>query len=219
MWYPFSAGINPQLAKVDSMGKRTGKSAAAASKTEMVQVGPSAFINIVKENPVSDITVTESARATVPATTVYNLTQEQIDAAIEAGDIVQGGIVDVTIKAGAAGNAKDEAQPYEQLLGVTFDGMVLLSGGKQEPQTPRGDDKVDGRTDEQKAKGAPDHFNYGLDLEVKRTLRKQLETEISGPSKIIERTAKLLFEQKMFPSMDAARAHVKSMRAEAGLDS
>ena len=205
------------------MAKRTRRTAANKAVDTTIPVVTATVGTTVQETSVSENTTVETAevagRAIVPAETVYNLSTEQIIAAIEAGDIQTGGVVDVTVKAGAVGNVKNEAQPYQQLQAITFAGMVLLSGGKEEPQTPRGDSKVDERTDAQRDKGAPDHFNYGLDLEVKRQLRKQLETEISGPSKIIERTAKLLFEQKMFASMDAARAHVKSMRAEAGLDS
>lgn len=168
---------------------------------------------------VQETTTAEVSRNIIPATEVYNLTPDQISAALEAGDIAEGGTVNVTIKAGAlAGLTKDEAQPYEQLLAVTFDGMVLLSGGKQEPQTPRGEDTKDSRTDAEKAKGAPDHFNYGLDLEVKRALRKDLETAISGPSKAIEKAATALFANKLFPSLDAAREHVIGMRRSAGLD-
>lgn len=191
------------------------KKTAAVKPAEVKQVA-----NPAKETKVTETTTaTESARGVIPATAVYNLSQEQIDAAIEAGEIRQGTEpVDVTIKADSSPTKKDEKQPYEQLLALTWEGMVLLSGGKAEPQADRGDSKVDTRTETEKAKGAPDHFNYGLDLEVKRNLRRQLETEISGPAKVIERTAKLLFDQKMFPSLDAAREHVKQMRVSAGLD-
>lgn len=164
-------------------------------------------------------TATATGRAVIPATTAYNLTQEQIDNAIQEGWIVANPEpVDVTIKADSSPTKKDEVQPYMQLLGITWEGMVLLSGGKAEPQAPRGDDKVDSRSEAEKAKGAPDHFNYGLDLEVKRALRRGLEQEISGPAKVIERAAKALFDAKLFGSLEAARAHVKAQRTELGLD-
>lgn len=166
-----------------------------------------------------DTAEVQEARQVIPASTVYNLTQEAIDNAIEAGWIVATPEpVDVTITADASPTKRDEKQPYMQLLALTWEGMVLLAGGKAEPQTPRGDSKADTRTEAEKAKGAPDHYNYGLDLEVKRSLRRALETEIAGPAKAIERTAKMLLDQKIFASLDAAREHVKNMRREAGLD-
>jgi hypothetical protein len=195
---------------------------AKKQKQNATQTGSVATVdpNVKQEAKVANETeVAATTRETIPATTVYNLTQEQIDGAIEAGWIEAGSeAVDVTIKADSSPTKRDEKQPYDQLLAITWEGMVLLSGGKAERQAPRGEAKVDARTEEEKAKGAPDHFNYGLDLEVKRNLRRQLETEISGPAKVIERTAKLLFDQKMFPSLDAAREHVKQMRLSAGLD-
>lgn len=163
--------------------------------------------------------VNDGTREVIPASTVYNLTDEAIQAAIDAGDIAASGeAVDVTIKADSSPTKKDEKQPYSKLVAITWEGMVLLSGGKAEPAHPRGDSKVDQRTEAESAKGAPDHFNYGLDLEVKRMLRRQLEVEISGPAKVIEKTAKMLFDQKMFGSLDLAREHVRTMRTAAGLD-
>lgn len=171
-----------------------------------------------KETKVETTTNEQIAREVIPATAAYNLTQDQIDSAIEQGWIVANpDPVEVTISANVSPTKQDESQPYMQLLGLTYEGFVLLSGGKSEPQTPRGDEKVDPRTDEQKQKGAPDHFNYGLDLEVKRNLRRQLEQEISGPAKVIEKMAKMMFDTKMAGSMDEARAKVKEMRVAAGL--
>jgi hypothetical protein len=197
------------------MAKRQARNAQDAAT---IQDAANAVADARKDTKMEN-TNEQIARDIIPATTVYNLSQDAIDAAINDGHIaVSPDAVDVTIKADSSPTKRDEKQPYQQLVAITFEGMVLLSGGKAEPAAPRGDAKVDARTETEKSKGAPDHFNYGLDLEVKRNLRRQLETEISGPAKIIERTAKLLFDQKMFPSLDAAREHVKAMRASAGLD-
>lgn len=187
------------------MAKKTGSKTQNAPKAQ--------------DTKVENTTTEQIERDVIPATTVYNLTQDQIDAAIEAGFIgASPDAVDVTIKADSSPTKRDEKQPYAQLVAITWEGMVLLAGGKAEPQTPRGDAKVDTRTEAEASKGAPDHFNYGLDLEVKRMLRRQLETEISGPAKVIEKTAKLMFDAKMFGSLDLAREHVKAMRTAAGLE-
>lgn len=176
--------------------------------------------NNVQEVSVMSATATVEAaakRAMVPATKAYELSAEQIAAAIEAGDIANVGSTDVTIKVDASKTGKDEVLPYEKLVALTLDGMVLLAGGKVEPATEAPTEGKDERTDAQKQKGACDHFNYGLDLDVKRYLRRILSNEIEGPAKIIAQTAQKLVDAGLFDSLDEAVADVKAKRAAKGL--
>ena len=182
-----------------------------------------------KMETVQDVQVSES-RAVVTAENAYNLTTEQIQQALAenmvrwAGGIPRGekatpgtretSITDVTISADKSPTKKAEAQPYEKLEAISPEGMVLLSGGKLEPAVLRGDEKIDPRSDADRIKGACDFFNYGLDLEVKRNLRKALETEISGPEKAIRKLAQALVDLKMAKNLEQALVKARKQYEE-----
>jgi len=201
------------------MAKKSKDQAAAAAAELNAKLAASQQENKV-ENQIE--TVEDQARPVIKAEDVYSLSTEAIEAAIADGFIRWNGgtpesagtressVTDVTITKDKSPTKKDEDQPYEKLEALTFEGMVLLSGGKAEPAVLRGDAKVDPRKAEERVKGAPDFFNYGLDLEVKRNLRKVLEQSISGPEKGIMKMAKVLFELKMAKSMDAAIAQARA---------
>lgn len=192
-----------------------------------------------KETKMVEVQIeTVEARKVVIAEDAYNLTTDQIDAAIRegwirwAGGIPRGekatagtrttAVTDVTIKKDKSPTKRDETQPYEKLEAISPEGMVLLAGGKLEPAVLRGDEKVDPRTAEERIKGACDHYNYGLDLEVKRNLRKALENEISGPEKAIRKLAQALVDLKMAKNLEQAivkaRAQYEAELAEGGTD-
>jgi hypothetical protein len=164
-------------------------------------------------------TVEPDGRPIIPATVIYGLSEEVLEKALADGDLRHVGTVKLTITKKESGTGRDEVQPYEKMRALTFEGMVLLSGGKAEHSEPRGNTKEkDKRSEEGKRKGAPDHFNYGLDLEVKRELRRNLESEIAGPAKAIEKMAKAMVENKLAKSLPEAIAKVKAMRLAEGLD-
>src|SRR5262245_52560870 len=168
----------------------------------------------------------EAGRPVIKAESAYNLESAVIEQALADGWVRWSGgtpqvagtretaHTDVTISADKSPTKKEETQPYEKLEAITFEGMVLLAGGKAEPAVLRGDEKVDPRTAEERIKGVPDHFNYGLDLEVKRNLRKALETEISGPEKAILKMAKIMLDLKMAKNLDAAIATARKQYEE-----
>jgi len=157
-------------------------------------------------------------REIISAETVYNLTTEQINDALAQGWVWwengtpenpqgsrEGSVTNVTLGADKSPTKLDEIQPYQKLLGITFEGMILLCGGKAEPAALRGDTKKpDLRTDAEKQAGVADHFNYGLDLEVKRPIRKALENSLAGPDKAIRKMAQALLDLKMARNMDHA---------------
>jgi hypothetical protein len=179
-----------------------------------------------KDQKMPETTIVEVAvRPVVTAETAYGLSTDQIDAAIKAGYIRWAGgiprgekksegsressVTPVTIKAGVSPTKQDETQSYEKLEAITDVGEVLLAGGKAEPAILRGDEKVDPRSPEERAKGSVDHFNYGLDLEVKRAIRKALENEISGPEKAIQRMAKVFLDLKLAKNLEQALAKAR----------
>lgn len=205
------------------MAKKNGSGKAA--ETQQKPVEPAKDQNMETQNEVLQADV-EAGRAAVSAEAAYNLTSEAIEAGIAEGFIRWAGgtptvpgtrktaLTDVTISKDKSPTKREETQPYEKLEAITFEGMVMLAGGKAEPAVLRGEEKVDPRTAEERIKGAADHFNYGLDLEVKRNLRKALETEISGPEKAILKMAKALFELKLAKNMDAAIAKARKQYEE-----
>jgi hypothetical protein len=156
-------------------------------------------------------------REMIPATKAYGLTADQIAAAIEAGEIANVGSTDVTIRAKSSPTKKDEVLPYEKLVALNFDGMLLLSGGKMEPKTDAPETGKDERSDDQKLKGAADHFNYGRNLDVNREVSRLLSEQIEGPAKIIKAAAERMVAAGMFTNVDEATAFVKERRAAQGL--
>lgn len=114
---------------------------------------------------------------------------DQIEAAIVAGDIVaREDTVDIGEKQSPTGKAA--TGKYRRLDAMTARGMAILCNGKIEPQTDRPAEGKDTRTEEQKAKGVCDHFNYGRDLDVRAAVRKAIIDELGGPEKGIKESVK-----------------------------
>ena len=168
------------------------------------------------ETPETVETPKAASRGHYAAAVVYSLTADQIAEAIADGRIANVGTTDVTISAKVT-KTKDESITYEKLIALTADGQAFLCGGKMEPATDAPESGKDERTDEQKAKGACDHFNYGFDLEVKRSLRSKLAELIEGPAKAIAKAAQVMLDNGMADSLDEAVAMVKASRAKKGL--
>lgn len=148
-------------------------------------------------------------------TVVYGLTQDQIDAAINAEQIRSVGNTAVVIR--GKGNVKDEFVTYDKLIALNFDGAKLLCGGKETVATDKPENGEDTRSDAEKAKGAADHFNYGFDLEVKRELRSKLAELIEGPAKAIAKAAQTMLDQGVAETIEDAVAMVKAGRLRKGL--
>lgn len=218
--------------------KQSVANGAKSAKTDAAVPAVKAT-NLVANGAIVNTTTTEAevievvVRAAIKAEQVYNLSTDQIDAAIVEGWLRWSGgtpgernadstwinavagtrvtaLTDVTISADKSPTKREEKLPYEKLEAVSFEGMVLLAGGKAEPAVLRGDAKLDPRSAEERIKGVPDHFNYGLDLDVKRNLRKALEGEISGPEKAIAQIAKGMLAAKMAKSLPAALAMART---------
>lgn len=164
----------------------------------------------------------ETVETFTTAETAYGLETAAIEAGIEAGHIRWfGGERGKSLKAVKVKADKEKGRTagewsYEKLEAVDLEGMVLLAGGKLEPQTSRGDKKAeDTRTKAQKAKGVPDHFNYGLDLEVKRAIRRKIEGKTIDPEKAIEKMAALLVKFGVAKTETAALVLARKQYAEA----
>jgi hypothetical protein len=161
--------------------------------------------------------VTDMAREILKASAVYGIPADVLSAAIEGKHLRVVENVEVTIGAKSSPTGKDEAQPYAKLEALDAEGMAVLMGGKLEAATPAPTEGKDERTDDQKRSGAADHFNYGLDLNVRQQIRGKLATELEGPSKTIEKAAKALVEAGMHDTVDEARAAVIAQRKAKGL--
>lgn len=159
-----------------------------------------------------------TARSVLAASAVYGVEAETLRQAIEAGFIRPASDpAEVKIKKDTSPTGKDEVQPYAKLEAVTAEGMAILTGGKIEPATPAPKEGKDERTPEQKRDGACDHFNYGLDLQIRQTIRGKLATELEGPAKTIEKLAKALLENGWADTIEDARAQVIAKRVEKGM--
>ena len=155
-------------------------------------------------------------RDILPASRVYGIPAEVLKDAIDKGWLV---VVEaaVTIKAASSPTGRDESQPYTKLDAVNTEGMAVLEMGKMEAETPKPESGKDERTDIQKRKGVADHYNYGKDLDVRQPIRQLLAAELEGPSKIIEKAAKMLIESGMADDIEDARAQVIAKRKAKGL--
>jgi len=110
---------------------------------------------------------------------------EMIEKAIAAGDVIRvDGMVEVSAK--VSPNGKDASKAYDKLLAVNAKGMQALCNGKMAPATEKPEGK-DERTEEQKAAGACDYFNYGYDLDVRAAVRQELIASLEGPEKTIKK--------------------------------
>lgn len=139
---------------------------------------------------------------------------DDIREGIKAGHIVASrGEVVISEKASPTG--KGAKSFYLQMDAQNAVGMALLAGGKMEPATlkPEGDDT---RTDEQKAVGACDYYNYGRDLDVRAKVRQQLMSELEGPEKSIKKAVDSLVANTGMAEADA-RTFVLAQRTKAGL--
>jgi hypothetical protein len=185
------------------------------AKKNGVQNGKS---NLVSKGVIVSTETTTAAepRMRVSAVDAYSKTAAEISAAIEAGKIRNVGPTDLTISAKVT-KTKDETLVYEKLIALNFEGQSFLTGGKEEPALDLAEGAKDERTEEEKAKGACDHFNYGFDLEVKRILRGKLAELIEGPAKVIAKSAQNLVDNGIAEDMESATAMVKAARAKKGL--
>lgn len=112
---------------------------------------------------------------------------DMVKAAIEAGHIiVMDAEVEITDKASPTG--KGTKRKYEKLLAQNAQGMAAMCDGKIVPGTDKPKEGKDERTDEQKANGACDYFNYGFDLQVRAEIRQSLMGTLEGPEKQIKRS-------------------------------
>ena len=109
-----------------------------------------------------------------------------VKAAIEAGHIkVETKTVEISDK--ASPTTKGVAADYQRLYAQNAQGMAAICNGKIVPATDKPAEGKDERTDEEKAAGACDYFNYGHDLEVKAEIRQELMDTLVGPEKGIKK--------------------------------
>lgn len=156
-------------------------------------------------------------RDILKASAVYGVSVEALQEAIQAGHLRAVEDAKVTIGAKSSPTGKDEDQPYAKLEALDVEGMAVLMGGKLNASTPTPTEGKDERTDDEKRSGAADHFNYGLDLNVRQQIRNKLATELEGPSKTIEKAAKSLVEAGLHETLEEARAAVIAQRKAKGL--
>lgn len=170
-------------------------------------------------------------RDVLTAEVAYKLETAQIEQAIADGWIRWAGgsfeeagtrttaitnvkIGDKTQKGEKGSKKYSSIQPYEKLEAISDEGEVLLSGGKRENAVLRSKEKEDKRTEAEKQKGSRDHFNYGMDLEMKRIIRRDVEDDIAGPERAILSMAKIMFKKGKAKSLDAAIAKVRILMAD-----
>lgn len=111
---------------------------------------------------------------------------ELVNAAIAAGHVLA--VTDeVTISDKASPTGKGAKKEYQKLIAQNAQGMAALCGGKIVPATAKPAEGKDERTDEQKAAGACDFFNYGYDLDVRAGIRQELMGTLEGPEKQIKK--------------------------------
>lgn len=111
---------------------------------------------------------------------------ELVQAAVDAGHVVA--VTDeVTISDKASPTGKGAKKDYTKLIAQDAQGMAALCGGKIVPATAKAAEGKDERTDEQKAAGACDYFNYGYDLDVRAGIRQELMGTLEGPEKQIKK--------------------------------
>lgn len=140
---------------------------------------------------------------------------ELVKSAVDSGDIrVESGEVEISAKASPDNQA--HTRPYTRLVALTVAGMQALCGGKIEPATAKPEEGDDNRTDEEKANGVCDYFNYGFDLSVRSRERSALAASLEGPEKAIAKAVKSLVDNAGFDA-ETARATVIAQRQKAGL--
>ena len=117
-------------------------------------------------------------------------------------------IEEVVIKAKTSPTKKDEARQFDAFYALDAEGMMILCNGKIEPATPAPAEGKDERTDEEKAYGACDHFNYGRLLNVRQVERGRLEASIEGPEKQIAKLVKAMIDGNLADNEQEARDEV-----------
>lgn len=110
---------------------------------------------------------------------------EMIERAIAEKHIVVDETATVEISDKASPTGKGAKTQYRKLVAQDAQGMAAMCGGKIVPATPKPEEGKDERTEEQKAAGACDYFNYGYDLEVRAKIRTDLMGTLEGPEKQI----------------------------------
>lgn len=141
-----------------------------------------------------------------PERTVKTL-PEGIVAAILAGDLAHA-VEKVTISEKVSPTKKEESREFDALYALTVNGMAILMGGKLDAQTPKPAEGKDERTEQERALGAADHFNYGRILNVRQNVRTALETDLEGPEKSIAKQAKSLVDGGSFETLAEATEFV-----------
>jgi hypothetical protein len=140
---------------------------------------------------------------------------DALQAAIRDGHIVATrGEVVITDKASPTG--KGAKSFYLQMDAQDAQGMMALCNGKLGPSTAKPAEGDDTRTDEQKAPGACDYFNYGKDLDVRAKVRAQLMSSLEGPEKAIKKAVDNLVANAGMAEGEA-REFVLAQRRKAGL--
>lgn len=156
-----------------------------------------------------------------------------VKAAIEAKDIVleakdvtvsakalkAQGIPPETVKAAGLPTNKDGDIVVSVNIPVAQNakGMAALCNGKIAPATAKPETGKDERTDEQKAVGACDYFNYGVDLEIRQASRQGIMAKLESPEKAIEKMVKALVDGGLYETEAAAREYVVESRKAKGL--
>lgn len=122
----------------------------------------------------------------------------------------------VKISAKASPDNKDHEKEYTRYEALNARGMAALCGGKIEPSTSAPAEGKDERTDDQKANGACDYFNYGFDLDQRASVRASLMGELEGPEKAIAKLVKALVDGGLMTEPEA-REYVVAQRTAKGL--
>lgn len=143
---------------------------------------------------------------TVPATTVGQIPASILEGIRERH--IAHAIEEVTIKAKTSPTRKDESRAFDAFYALDAEGMMILCNGKIEPATPTPAEGKDERSDEQKAYGACDHFNYGRLLNVRQVERGRLEASIEGPEKSIAKLVKAMIDGGLAETETEAREEV-----------
>lgn len=147
------------------------------------------------------------------ATVNKDLVQELIAAALADGSLVQ---ETAEVSAEDKASKKTGKKTFIRYVAMNVKGMAALCKGKIDAQTAKPKEGEDTRTDEQKAAGVCDYFNYAFDLNERARVRGQILTAIEGPDKQIEKAADV-FVKAMGWSKDKALEFVRAQRVEAGL--
>jgi hypothetical protein len=124
----------------------------------------------------------------------------------------------VTIAAKSNATGKDISTTYGRFFALDVEGMAILSNGKLDASTPKPEEGKDERSEDQKANGAADHFNYGRDLAIRQKVRAALAEQAEGPAKVIARAADQLVKAGVFETIEEATASIKASRKAKGLD-